>query len=127
MRVMESIKPRIVLHADGTIGGGLNAQEIEAGLKSLGIDVKVGTGLTLLLKQVRAGNPVIAGVYAHAASGTAPLHAIVIEGIETRAGVTGLSIYDPVGWVYWQPITKFQKYFTQHFVMPIQPALSARP
>ena len=47
------------------------------------------------------------------------MHAIVIEGIETRAGVAGLTIYDPVGWVYWQPIKVFQKYFTQQFVMPI--------
>jgi hypothetical protein len=36
-----------------------------------------------------------------------------------KAGVSGLKIFDPRGWVYWQPITTFQKYFTQQFVMPI--------
>jgi len=75
-----------------------------------------------MMNQVRAGKPDIAGVYT-TAPGTAPLHAIVIEGIEKRAGVdglvNGLKIYDPRGYVYWQPITIFQKYFTKEFVMPL--------
>jgi hypothetical protein len=29
-----------------------------------------------------------------------------------------LKIYDPMGWIYWQPIKTFEKYFTEEFVFP---------
>ena len=119
MQVMDKIRPRISLTSTGEIAGGLTAQEVEAALKRLGINAQVGSDMTVMMNQVRDGHPVIAGVYTTAASGTARLHAIVIEGIESRGEVNGLKIYDPTGWVYWQPITAFQKYFTNEFVMPI--------
>jgi hypothetical protein len=48
-----------------------------------------------------------------------PLHAVVVEGLETRAGALGLKIYDPAGDTYWQPLSTFRKFFTGEFVTPI--------
>jgi hypothetical protein len=119
MRVFESIRPtvKISVSATGetTTSGGLTAAQVANGLQSAGINAQVGTGMTNMMNQVRAGNPVIAGVYSTACSNS-PLHAVVVEAVETQGGVSGLRIYDPVGWIYWQPIQSFQKYFTGEFI-----------
>lgn len=76
------------------------------------------------MNEVRAGRPVIAGVSTinpgEAAAGVQiPLHAVVVEGLEYRAGVLGLKIYDPVGFVYWERLSTFDQFFTGEFVKPI--------
>lgn len=98
--------------------GSTPAQMI-AGLQKMGITAQLGSGtssaMTNMMNQVRAGTPVIAGVYLWG-SKTPLLHAVVVEGIEEQAGVMGLKIYDPQGWFYWQPIKTFEKFFTEVFV-----------
>jgi len=122
IQVFERIPVKIVMtrNASGvsTVSGGLNAQQLAGALNNIGINAQVGTGVSNMMSEVAAGNPVIAGVYATLADG-APLHAVVIEAAERRAGVAGLRIYDPVGWVYWQPLATFSKYFTEEFVKAI--------
>jgi hypothetical protein len=119
MRIFEKIQPKYTTSVSSsgevTTTGSLTAAQVADGLKSVGINAQVGSGMTNMMNQVRAGNPVIAGVYTTACT-KSPLHAVVIEAVETQGGVNGLRIYDPVGWVYWQPITSFQKYFTGEFV-----------
>ncbi len=122
-RVIENIKPNLKMVVDPKTGavsmkGGLTLTEVQTALKSIGVNAQVGTGMTPMMNQVRAGNPVIAFVYTTAAT-DAPLHAVVIEGVETQGGVSGLVIYDPLGSVDWQPIQTFQKYFTNGFVKPL--------
>lgn len=122
MRIFQTLKPAIKLTPNGTggatVSGGLNPTQVAAGLNKVGINAEVGSGMTNMMNQVRAGNPVIAGVYT-AASANSPLHAVVVEAVEARGGVNGLVIYDPLGSVDWQPITKFQKYFSTVFVKAI--------
>jgi hypothetical protein len=116
--------PTLRLLSTGIGPKGLTPQQIVAALARIGIKATVGPGATKaeaftnMMDQVRKGNPVIAGLYS-TGSASSPLHAVVIEGLEDQAGVTGLSIYDPAGWQYWQPITSLQKYFTGEFVMPL--------
>ncbi len=110
--------------ANGTVTrsmAGLNAAQIEGALQKVGISAKaqVQSDLTTLLNQVRAGNPVIAGVYTSATKTTANLHAVVIEGLETQGEVLGIKAYDPVGYDYWQPVETFAKYFSKDFVHPL--------
>ncbi len=97
---------------------GLTAAQIAAALQKAGINAEVGTGMTNMMNEVRAGTPVIAGIKT-AAAADSPLHAVVIEGLETQGGVAGLNVYDPAGWYYWQPIKAFEKYFTGDFIKPI--------
>ncbi len=129
------IRPRIItmMNQDGklVITGGLNAKQVSSALRSLGIQAKVGTGLTNLMNEVRAGHPLIAGMRTIrppiiirpigqlVPSVDIPLHAIVVEGLEMRAGALGLKIYDPAGFAYWQPLSTFQQLFTGEFVTPI--------
>lgn len=94
-----------------TMAGGMTAGEIAQGLNTLGVPAQVESGLTNMMNQLRVGRPVIAGVRS-AASADAPLHAVVVEGLETQGGVAGLRIYDPVGFSYWQPMSQWQKFFT---------------
>lgn len=114
-------------------GGKMNPTQMVAALQKIGIGAQVGTDttaeMTAVTSQLQAGNPVIAGVYlggtraAVAATGqsleTAQVHALVLEGLETQAGVAGVKVYDPMGWVYWQPLATFEEYFTQVFVHPL--------
>jgi hypothetical protein len=119
VQVFERIQPKIKLipapKGGTTVSGGLNAQELAGALQNIGINAQVGTGVPNMMSEVAAGNPVIAGVYVTLADGS-PLHAVVIEAAETRAGVAGLRIYDPLGYAYWQPLATFSKYFTDEFV-----------
>jgi hypothetical protein len=71
-----------------------------------------------------AGRPVIAGVYVEdpklAAAGAQVDHAVVVEGIhQTMDGTLRLTIYDPAGFVFWQPLSTFSRFFTGEFVKPI--------
>ncbi len=97
---------------------GMTAQQIAAGLQKIGINAQMATGMTNMMNQVRAGTPVIVGVKVVGGSDS-PLHALVVEGLETQGGVSGLRIYDPLGWTYWQPIKAFQSYFDDVFVHPL--------
>ncbi len=122
--ILDKIKPvvqvkNVNVPGATTIDGGLTMPAIAAGLRSVGINAQVESGIGAMMNQVRAGNPVIAAMNALGAPDS-PWHAIVVEGLETRAGVPGLKIYDPVGYVYWQPIQTFGKYFTNIFVKPLQ-------
>ena len=109
-----------------TLDGGLSANQIQRVLQRLGIQAEVGGDFTTLMNEVRAGNPVIAGVKTitpptnyvlvgtmppGAAVVNVPGHAVVIEAAQEFNGVAGLRIYDPNGFVYWQPVATFQKYF----------------
>jgi hypothetical protein len=51
-----------------------------------------------------------------AASEDVPLHAVVVEGLESRSGVAGLRIYDPGGFSYWQPLSTWQRYYDGVFI-----------
>ena len=119
VQVFERIQPKIKLIQDAngapTVSGGLNAQEVAGALHNIGINAQVGTGVSNMMSEVASGNPVVAGVYVTLAD-SSPLHAVVIEAAETRAGVAGLRIYDPLGYLYWQPLATFSKYFTNEFV-----------
>ncbi len=119
MQVFDRIRPHVQLviskTGEVTLKGGLRPAEVADGLRRVGINAQVGVGMTNMMNEVRAGKPVIVGVYI-AACPRAPLHALVVEGVETMGGVTGLRIYDPVGRVYWQPVRTFQRYFTKEFV-----------
>jgi hypothetical protein len=122
--ILDKIKPVIQpnnLNVPGatTIDGGLTMPAIAAGLRSVGINAQVETGIGAMMNQVRAGNPVIAAMNA-LGNPDSPWHALVVEGLETRGTVPGLRIYDPVGYVYWQPVLTFGKYFTNFFVKPLQ-------
>ncbi|HVN94401.1 MAG TPA: hypothetical protein VMT38_11925 [Terracidiphilus sp.] len=122
MEILEKIKPKIVLETapDGETyaSGGLTPQETAAALKNIDITAEVDEGLKSMVDTVTAGKPVIAPVYTTGAT-NGPVHAVVIEGIETRADVQGLRIYDPMGFVFWQPVSTFAKYFTNTFIKPI--------
>ena len=117
------------------VTGGSNIYEVvHLVLQRLGIPAQEGSDFGALMNQVRAGKPAIAYVQTvqvpagirpalippppGTPSVTLPLHALVIEGTEVRNGVNGLRIYDPGGWTYWQPISTFQKYFANIFVVP---------
>ncbi len=64
--VFNKIRPRIItkMNQDGkfVITGGLNAEQVSSPLQSLGIQAKVGTGLTNLMNEVRAGSSLIFAV-----------------------------------------------------------------
>ena len=103
---------------------GLTLQEISSALPSIGIRAEVATGVTNMMNEVRAGRPLIAFVStinpgAAAAGVKLPIHAVVVEGMEYRAGVLGLKIYDPIGMFYWKPLSTFEQFFTGGFVKPI--------
>lgn len=112
--------PPVTPPPPGTVApvSGLTAAEIQNGLRSLGINAQVETGMQNLENVVRAGNPVIAGVFptGFEADGA---HALVIEALETRADVLGFKIYDPAGSVYWQPTGMFFRCFSNIFVRPL--------
>jgi hypothetical protein len=110
--------PTIRMLSVGIGPEGLTAPQIAAALQKVGINAQVGSGMTNMMNQVRAGKPVIAGIYT-TGSTASPLHAVVIEGLETVGDVPGVNIYDPAGWYYWQPIKAFQTYFTSDFVNPL--------
>ncbi len=80
----------------------------------MGIPAQVGFRLTNLTNEVFAGRPVIAMVRTDA-QGT-NFHWVVIEAMETRSGVRGLTIYDPIGFAYWQPLSDLQRFFNGFFV-----------
>jgi hypothetical protein len=109
--------PPVTPPPPGTVApvSGITAAEIQNGLRSLGINAQAETGMQNLENVVRAGNPVIAGVFptGFEADGA---HALVIEALETRADVLGFRIYDPVGSVYWQPTGLFFRCFSNIFV-----------
>jgi hypothetical protein len=91
---------------------------MQNGLRSLGINnAQAETGMQNLENVVRAGNPVIAGVFptGFEADGA---HALVIEALETRSNVLGFRIYDPIGTLYWQPTGLFFRCFSNIFVKP---------
>jgi hypothetical protein len=98
--------------------GGLNAAEIQNGLERMGIKNQIESGLENMTKEVGAGNPVIAGVFP-TGNRAGDMHALVIEALEMRGKVQGLKIYDPMGWVYWQPTDTFAKYFSDIFIKPL--------
>lgn len=115
-----------------SVDGGLTTKQIQSILQRLGIQAEVGNDFTALMNEVRAGNPVIAGVKTitpptnyvlvgtlppGAATVNVPGHAVVIEAAQELNGVAGLRIYDPNGFIYWQPLVTFQKYFRE-FVAP---------
>jgi hypothetical protein len=117
-RVAEILKkdvPTLRMLSTGIGPEGLTAAQIAKALQRVGINGQVGTGMTNMMNQVRAGKPVIAGLYT-TGSADSPLHAVVIEGLETVDKVPGVNIYDPAGWYYWQPIKALQTYFTGDFV-----------
>ena len=122
-RMLQNMKPNLIVSIGEkgavTVKGGLTGEQVAQGLTQAGLKAQYGTGMTNMMNQVRAGKPVIAGVYTSVCSGSAPLHAVVVEGIETVGDQSVLRIYDPVGWVYTQPVVTFQKYFTGEFVMPL--------
>jgi hypothetical protein len=39
--------------------------------------------------------------------------------MEARAGVQGLTIYDPMGMAYWQPLSDWQRFFSGYFVQAL--------
>jgi hypothetical protein len=122
--ILDKIKPvvqpnNLTVPNAVTIEGGLTMPAVAAGLRSVGINAQVESGIGAMMNQVRAGNPVIAAMNA-LGTPDSPWHAIVVEGLETRGTVVGLKIYDPVGYVYWQPVQTFGKYFTNIFVKPLQ-------
>jgi len=104
--------------AELKVTGGRTAQQLADGLNAMGVPADVGAGLANMMNEVRAGNPVIAGIKTSTAPG-APLHAVVVEAAETRAGVPGLSIYDPAGFAYWKPLSSFERFFDGTFVRPL--------
>lgn len=110
--------PTIRMLSVGIGPEGLTAPQIATALQKIGINAQVGSGMTNMMNKVRSGNPVIAGIYT-TGSAASPLHAVVIEGLETVGDVPGVNIYDPAGWYYWQPIKAFQTYFTGDFVKPL--------
>jgi hypothetical protein len=121
MEILEKIKPRIMVSPTAAdpydISGGLNGTELMAALKKVGINSQIGDGIANLKTAVGAGNPVIASVLATLEEGS-PVHALVVEGLETRGTVLGLKIYDPMGWVYWQPVETFERFFQGGFLRP---------
>lgn len=114
-QILQKNVPTLRMLSTGIGPKGLTPQQIAAALQRLGINGQVGTGMTNMMNQVRAGKPVIAGLYTTGATNS-PLHAVVIEGLSTEGGVAGVNIYDPAGWYYWQPIKALQTYFTGDFV-----------
>lgn len=134
-QVFDRIRPKVSLTVGQAgrveVAGGLTAPQVSSALQSIGIRAQVQSGLTNLMNDVRAGRPLIAGVKtmasrltitpARQASSvpTIAQHAVVVEGLETRARVLGLKIYDPTGFVYWQPLSTFSKYFDGVFVRPL--------
>jgi hypothetical protein len=121
MEILEKIKPRIMVSPTAAdpydISGGMNGTELMAALKKVGINSQIGEGIANLRQAVGAGNPVIASVLAELKEGS-PVHALVVEGLETRGTVQGLKIYDPMGWVYWQPVETFERFFQGGFLKP---------
>jgi hypothetical protein len=113
--ILQKNVPTLRVLSTGIGPEGLTAAQIAKALQRVGINGQVGTGMTNMMNQVRAGKPVIAGLYT-TGSASSPLHAVVIEGLETVDKVPGVNIYDPAGWYYWQPIKALQTYFTGDFV-----------
>lgn len=117
-QILQKNVPTLRMLSTGIGPEGLTPQQIAAALQRVGINGQVGTGMTNMMNQVRAGKPVIAGLYTTGATNS-PLHAVVIEGLSTEGGVAGVNIYDPAGWYYWQPIKALQTYFTGDFVVAL--------
>jgi hypothetical protein len=117
-QILQKNVPSLRVLSTGIGPEGLTPQQIAAALQRVGVNGQVGSGMTNMMNQVRAGKPVIAGIYT-TGSTASPLHAVVIEGLEKQGGVAGVNIYDPAGWYYWQPIKAFQTYFTGDFVNPL--------
>ncbi len=117
-QILQKNVPTLRILSTGIGPEGLTPQQIAAALQRVGINGQVGTGMTNMMNQVRAGKPVIAGVYT-TGSASSPLHAVVIESLSTEGGVAGVNIYDPAGWYYWQPIKALQTYFTGDFVVAL--------
>ena len=119
MRVISSIRATIVRDASGeVVGGGMRWPEIQAGLDQFNIKAPLGHGLEAMLNETRDGNPVIVSLFSTGKSGPGPLHAIVVEGIEERADIVGLKIYDPMGQMGWWPVRAFKDFFTDDFIVP---------
>jgi len=121
-KVMQTMRWTTTTAANGAVTramAGLKPGQVVAALQKVGINAQVGTTMEKLLAQAKAGNPVIAGVYTTATQGAARLHAVVIEGLETRGEVEGIKAYDPTGYDYWQPVKTFSKYFDNTFVHPL--------
>ncbi|HXR88546.1 MAG TPA: hypothetical protein VN728_16310 [Stellaceae bacterium] len=133
--ITETVGPNGQVAKQICVTGGSNVYEVvHLVLQRLGIAAQEGSDFGVLMNEVRAGKPAIAYVQTVQVPGgirpalvppapgtptvTLPLHALVIEGTEVRNGVTGLRIYDPGGWTYWQPISTFQKYFANIYVVP---------
>ena len=116
--------PTLRMLSTGVGEKGLNVPQMVAALKRIGIVAQGGTGATKqavftnMMNAVRAGKPVIAGINM-TGENNGPLHAVVVEGLETVNDVPGVNIYDPAGWYYWQPIKALQTYFNGEFVMPL--------
>lgn len=114
------VNGQVVRHLE--ITGGLTPQKMVDGLRAMGLQAATGSGVDNLMAWLSAGRPLIAGVktvsHLEAASELTqiPLHAVVVEGVESRAGVLGLTIYDPVGFSYWQPLSTFRRFFTGEFI-----------
>lgn len=116
--------PTLRMLSTGVGEKGLNVPQMVAALKRIGIAAQGGTGATKqavftnMMNAVRAGKPVIAGINM-TGENNGPLHAVVVEGLETVNDVPGVNIYDPAGWYYWQPIKALQTYFTGDFVVAL--------
>jgi hypothetical protein len=66
------------------------------------------------MNELSAGRPAIAMVRTETAGTN--FHFVVVEALETRAGVQGLTIYDPRGAAYWQPLEDWQRFFNGSFI-----------
>jgi hypothetical protein len=134
-RILNSVRPKVRVKvtkgspAETQIAGGIKPEAVRDGLRSLGIPAEIGNGMGDLTDRLREGRPVIAGVAERLSSTPGaplppdtPLHAVVVERLETVNGTAGVVYWDPRGSYRWQPIASFEKFFNAaggDFVWPL--------